>query len=102
MSKIERSIYSRRRRVLFDYKEKIRLILSAKLSEFTDVFVVDSVPIEIYKVRDQHALQSALLSTLDPILDIAHLREQDTLGINFMLSGIKLYYCFDHFRKMDD
>ena len=75
MSKIERSFYSRRRRVLFDYMEKITLILSAKFSEFTDVFVVASAPIEIYKVREQHALQSALLNTLDSISDIAHIRK---------------------------
>ena len=39
--KIERSVFNKRRRLLFPYFEKIRLVLSGKFSEFTDVFVVD-------------------------------------------------------------
>ena len=39
--KIERSVYNKRRRELFDYTEKIRKRLSEKFAEFTDVFVVD-------------------------------------------------------------
>lgn len=47
--KIERSVYNKRRRKLFDYTEKIRKRLSEKFSDFTDVFVVDSTPLEICK-----------------------------------------------------
>ena len=39
--KIERSVFNKRRRLFFPYFEKIRLVLSGKFSEFTDVFVVD-------------------------------------------------------------
>lgn len=39
--KIERSIYNKRQRELFDYTEKIRKELNEKFAECTDVFVVD-------------------------------------------------------------
>lgn len=45
--KIERSVYNKRRRNLFPFIEKIRETLSYKFSEFTDVFIIDSTPIEI-------------------------------------------------------
>lgn len=47
--KIERSVYNKRKRKLFSYTEQIRLTLSKKFSSFTDVFIVDSTPIEICK-----------------------------------------------------
>lgn len=47
--KIERSVFNKRRRSLFFYFEKIRVVLSKKFMEFTDVFIVDSTPIEICK-----------------------------------------------------
>jgi hypothetical protein len=46
---IERSVYNKRKRKLFSYIEEIRTTLSEKFSSFTDVFVVDSTPIEICK-----------------------------------------------------
>ena len=59
--KIERSVYNRRRRKLFPYIEKIRETLSGKFSDFTDVFIVDSTPIEICKIS--RANRSAICST---------------------------------------
>jgi hypothetical protein len=47
--KIERSVYNKRRRKLFDYTEKIRQALSQKFSHLTNLFIVDSMPIEICK-----------------------------------------------------
>ena len=59
--RIERSVFNKRRRMLFSYLEKIRIVLSSKFSEFTDVFVVGSTPIEICKVS--RAMRSAISST---------------------------------------
>src|SRR5690606_33046862 len=47
--RIERSVYNKRKRALFSYIEKIRICLSGKFSDFTNVFVVDSTPIQICK-----------------------------------------------------
>jgi len=60
-SKIERSIYNKRKRRLFLYIEKIRETLSEKFSNFTDVFIVDSTPIEICKIS--RANRSGICST---------------------------------------
>ena len=61
--KIERSVYNKRRRRLFPYIEKIRQTLSSKFSDFSDVFIVDSTPVEICKVS--RANRSAICSTDD-------------------------------------
>lgn len=59
--KIERSIYNKRKRNLFSYIEKIREHLSSQFSDFTDVFIVDSTPIEICKIS--RANRSDICST---------------------------------------
>jgi len=48
-SKIERSVYNRRKRRLFTYIENIRIKLSNAFNEFEDYFIVDSMPLEICK-----------------------------------------------------
>jgi hypothetical protein len=47
--RIERSVYNRRKRNLYDYFEKIRQKISSKFSDLSNVFIVDSTPIEICK-----------------------------------------------------
>lgn len=59
--KIERSVYNKRKRRLFPYIEKIRKTLSGKFSDFTDVFIVDSTPLQICKIS--RANRSAICST---------------------------------------
>lgn len=59
--KIERSVYNKRKRKLFSYIEKIRKNLSEKFPHFTNVFIVDSTPIEICKSR--RANRSEICST---------------------------------------
>ena len=49
-SKIERSVYNRRRRRLFFVKERIRKALSEKLTGSENYFIVDSMPLEICKL----------------------------------------------------
>jgi hypothetical protein len=60
-NRIERSVFNRRKRNLFWYTEKIREHLSSKFSDFTDVFIVDSTPIEICKIS--RAKRSEICST---------------------------------------
>lgn len=47
-SKIERSVYNKRKRKLFPYIEQIRRKMVEKLNEFEKYFVVDSMPLEVY------------------------------------------------------
>ena len=49
-SKIERSVYNRRRRKLFHVKERIRKALADKLTGSENYFIVDSMPLEICKL----------------------------------------------------
>ncbi|KAA6316207.1 hypothetical protein EZS27_033451 [termite gut metagenome] len=60
-AKIERSVYNKRRRKLFDYTEKIRQRLSEKFSHLSNLFIVDSTPIEICKMS--RAKRSSICST---------------------------------------
>jgi hypothetical protein len=48
-SVVERSVFNKRRKKLFDYTEPIRKCISQIFLEFTDFFVVDSMPIPICK-----------------------------------------------------
>ncbi len=46
-SKIERSVYNRRRRKLATHLDNIRLKLAERFNEFEDYFIVDSMPLEV-------------------------------------------------------
>lgn len=48
-SKIERSVYNKRKRKLFPFIEQVRKKLSTILTEFEDYYIVDSMPLEICK-----------------------------------------------------
>ena len=48
--KIERSVYNKRRRRLSNQVNQIRLKLAASFNEFEDVFIVDSMPLEVCKL----------------------------------------------------
>ena len=48
-SKIERSVYNRRKRKLFPFIEEIRLKMAEKFNDFENYFIVDSMPLEICK-----------------------------------------------------
>ena len=49
-SKIERSVYNRRRRKLVNHIDGIRLKLAEHFNEFEDFFIVDSMPLEVCKL----------------------------------------------------
>ena len=48
--RIERSVYNRRKRKLFPFIELIRLRISEEFNRFEDVYVVDSMPLEVCKL----------------------------------------------------
>lgn len=48
--KIERSVYNRRKRYLFEFQEQIRLSIVRIFHEFEDCFIVDSMPLEVCKL----------------------------------------------------
>jgi len=50
LSKIERSVYNRRRRRLVFHIDEIRLKLASYFNEFEDCFIVDSMPLEVCKL----------------------------------------------------
>ena len=47
---IERSVYNRRRRKLVNHLETIRLQLASCFNEYEDIFIVDSMPLEVCKL----------------------------------------------------
>ena len=47
---IERSVYNRRKRRLFPFIERIRQVISEEFNRFEDVYVVDSMPLEVCKL----------------------------------------------------
>lgn len=49
-SRIERSVYNRRKRKLFPFIEKIRMKMVEKFNDFETYFVVDSMPLEVCKM----------------------------------------------------
>ncbi|MBV7282870.1 IS982 family transposase, partial [Corynebacterium sp. TAE3-ERU30] len=48
-SKIERSVYNKRKRKLAEYIEQVRAKLASNFNEFEDYFIVDSMPLEVCK-----------------------------------------------------
>src|SRR5690606_31159500 len=84
--KIERSVYNKRRRKLFPYIEKIRETLSSKFSDFTDVFIVDSTPIEICKIS--RANRSGICRTEDIITNYGYCAAQKTRYFGYKLHAV--------------
>ena len=49
-TKVERSVYNRRKRKLFPYIEKLRIKMAEKFNKFENYFVIDSMPLEVCKM----------------------------------------------------
>ena len=49
-SRIERSVYNRRKRKLYPFMEEIRMKMVEKFNEFETFLVVDSMPLEVCKI----------------------------------------------------
>ena len=95
--KIERSVYNRRRRILCDYTEQIRKYLSEKFSTLTDVFVVDSTPLEICKIS--RAKRSGICSTNDVLPDFGYCAAQKSRYFGYKLHAVcdknGIFHSFD-------
>lgn len=84
--RIERSVYNKRKRALFNYIEEIRVLLSSRFSDFTDVFVVDSAPIEI--CRASRAGRSGICSTEHIKPAFGHCASQKTRYFRYKLHAV--------------
>lgn len=84
--KIERTVYNKRKRKLFPYIEKIRKTLSAKFSEFTDVFIIDSMPLEICKIS--RANRSGICSTENIQPNFGYCAAQKTRYFGYKLHAV--------------
>ena len=49
-NKIERSVYNKRKRRLFDITNQLRESMANELLQFEDNFIVDSMPLEVCKL----------------------------------------------------
>lgn len=49
-TRIERSVYNRRKRNLISYQEEIRKRIVSRFNEFEDHFIVDSMPLEVCRL----------------------------------------------------
>lgn len=85
-SKIERSVYNKRRRKLFDYTESIRKCISEMFAEFTDVFVVDSMPTPICKYA--RAARSNICSTYHIQATFGHCASQKSKYFGYKLHAV--------------
>lgn len=84
-SKIERSVYNRRKRKLFPFMEKIRLKMVEKLNEFENYFIVDSMLLEICKIA--RSSRSKICKDVDytfPSKGFCASQNLHFMGINFM------------------
>ena len=86
-SKIERSVYNKRKRMLFPYIEKLRKQISNKFNEDEDVFIIDSMPLEICK--NARASRSSICKELDYALpDKGYCASQQMYYYGYKLHGI--------------
>ncbi|NAW50237.1 transposase, partial [Elizabethkingia argentiflava] len=85
-AKIERSVFNKRKRRLFPFIEKIRETLSGKFFDFTDVFIVDSTPIEICKIS--RANRSGICSTEDLKPTFGYCAAQKTRYFGYKLHAV--------------
>jgi len=85
-SKIERSVYNKRKRNLFVYIEKIRETLSQKFNEFTDVFIVDSTPIPICKLS--RAKRSQICVADNALPDFGYCASQKSRYFGYKLHAV--------------
>ena len=107
-TKIERSVYNKRRRKLFDYTESIRKRLSERFAEFTDVFVVDSMPRPICKYA--RAARSNRCSTYHIQPTFGHCTSQKSKYFGYKLHAIcdknGVFHSFDlaaaHIHDIND
>jgi hypothetical protein len=85
-SMIERSVYNKRRKKLFEYTESIRKRLSETFTQFTNVFVLDSMPTPICKYA--RAGRSGICSTNDIQPSFGYCAAQKSSYFGFKLHAV--------------
>ena len=84
---IERSVYNRRKRNLFRQLEQVRCALSKDFNEFEDVYVIDSMPLEICK--NARASRSKICRDVDyAIPSKGYCASQKSYYFGYKLHGI--------------
>lgn len=84
---IERSVYNRRKRALFSQIEQVRKTLAKDFNEFEDVYVIDSMPLEICK--NARASRSKICRDVDYALPSkGYCASQKTYYFGYKLHGI--------------
>lgn len=63
LSKIDRSVYNKRRRNLMYHLDEIRMKIASKFNEFEKYFIVDSMPLEVCKLA--RSARSKICKELD-------------------------------------
>ncbi len=86
---IERSQFNKRRRKLFFFLEEVRTKLASRFLEFEDYFIVDSMPLEIWKFANLHVIEElkSVKMTLKQLLQkgFVLLKTIGFTGINYMV-----------------
>jgi hypothetical protein len=86
-SLIERSVYNRRKRNLFNQIEKVRQLLAKDFNEFEDAFIIDSMPLEICK--NARATRSKICREVDYALPSrGYCAAQKSYYFGYKLHGI--------------
>jgi hypothetical protein len=84
---IERSVFNRRKRILFRQIEQIRSALANSFNEFEDVYVIDSMPLEICK--NARASRSKICRDVEYALPSkGYCASQKTYYFGYKLHGI--------------
>lgn len=91
-SKIERSVYNRRKRKLFPFIEEIRLKMVEKFNDFENYFIVDSMPLEVCK------LARSSRSKICKEVDYAIPNKGFCASQNLHFYGYKLHVSFQNWR----
>ena len=90
--KIERSVYNRRCRKLFAYKEAIRNKMSSQFPDIGGLFIIDAMPDPICKQIRANVLAYVLRQILNLLLDIVQAKKQLITVISFTPFVIKMGY----------
>lgn len=86
-SKIERSVYNRRKRNLFSHIESLRQKLANAFNEFEDVYIIDSMPLEVCK--NARASRSKICKEIDYALpDKGYCAAQKSYYYGYKLHGV--------------
>lgn len=84
-TKIERSVYNRRKRKIFPFIEEIRIKMVEKLNDLANYFMVDSMPLEVCKIS--RSARSKICKDVDyalPNRGFVHLKNYIFMAISYM------------------